>query len=457
MEDEVQSLARQFNGMAAISIPKVIRKEAEKNYVHALALKFCCMKGVNKVVVAPLLRRSWYLWRLKVLEGGPWTGNDWALAVGEWDVDRNAENVIPIKVPMWAQVHNLPLVLVQEEYEDRFGLLMGEPVDVSKTSLVVHENLVQKNFFRVRPIVDGCYVFEEDEDESLWVDFKYERLPKYCMKCARLTHDTSICSLKKVEGDGFLYAYLRAELNNKDYKTDVKRPQAQKAVGFKGPGSKIGGLAITECRGDFRTNACPEGVVEASGMKRTMMTEYLNMDICGRDTLRDFENIGRKREGDQVALMKAKKGKAISEEDIEGYLNLNNQPYFLNQGPTDDFLLQDIVDAAVAACWSPAPPSAMKILVWNCRGLGSSSAVRALQELIRVYRPLVVGIVESKSSSSRCEVVRVKLGFDCCFAVPARGRSGGLALFWNNMSDVSVVSYSGYQGYWLICPSLKLK
>ncbi|CAM8926103.1 unnamed protein product [Rhodiola kirilowii] len=86
----------------------------------------------------------------------------------------------------------------------------------------------------------------------------------------------------------------------------------------------------------------------------------------------------------------------------------------------------------------------MKILVWNCRGLGSSSAVRALQELIRVYRPLVVGIVESKSSSSRCEVVRVKLGFDCCFDVPARGRSGGLALFWNNMSDVSVVSYSGY-------------
>ncbi|KAL9690014.1 hypothetical protein QQ045_010407 [Rhodiola kirilowii] len=70
--------------------------------------------------------------------------------------------------------------------------------------------------------------------------------------------------------------------------------------------------------------------------------------------------------------------------------------------------------------------------------------VRALQELIRVHRPLVVGLVESKSDSSRCEKVRVKLGFDCCFAVPARGRSGGLVLFWNNMTDVSVVSYSGF-------------
>ncbi|CAM8995780.1 unnamed protein product [Rhodiola kirilowii] len=86
----------------------------------------------------------------------------------------------------------------------------------------------------------------------------------------------------------------------------------------------------------------------------------------------------------------------------------------------------------------------MKLLVWNCRGLGSSSAVRALQEVIRSYRPLVVGLIESKSDCRRCELVRVKLGFDCCFAVPARGRSGGLVLFWNNSSDVSVVSYSGF-------------
>ncbi|CAM8918528.1 unnamed protein product [Rhodiola kirilowii] len=86
----------------------------------------------------------------------------------------------------------------------------------------------------------------------------------------------------------------------------------------------------------------------------------------------------------------------------------------------------------------------MKLLIWNCRGLGSSSAVRALQDVIRSYRPLVVGLVESKSDCRRCEIVRVKLGFDCCFAVPARGRSGGLVLFWNNISEVDVVSYSGF-------------
>ncbi|KAL9667618.1 hypothetical protein QQ045_001981 [Rhodiola kirilowii] len=162
------------------------------------------MKGVHKDVVAPLLKRAWFLQgkvkfmdlsfdmilaifetkqdKLKVIEGGPWTGDGWAIAVGEWDVNRYANNVIPTMVPMWVQVHNLPLVLIQDQYEDRFGWLIGDPVDVSKTSLVVHESVVQKNFLRVRvlvdstqPLVDGYYVFEEDEDEPLWVEFKYER------------------------------------------------------------------------------------------------------------------------------------------------------------------------------------------------------------------------------------------------------------------------------------------
>ncbi|CAM8982331.1 unnamed protein product [Rhodiola kirilowii] len=86
----------------------------------------------------------------------------------------------------------------------------------------------------------------------------------------------------------------------------------------------------------------------------------------------------------------------------------------------------------------------MKVLAWNCRGLGSPTAVRALKEVIKASNPSVVGLLESKCGSRRCEYVRIKLGFDCCFVVPARGRSGGLALFWNNSTDVSVVSYSGF-------------
>ncbi|KAL9671942.1 hypothetical protein QQ045_009516 [Rhodiola kirilowii] len=70
--------------------------------------------------------------------------------------------------------------------------------------------------------------------------------------------------------------------------------------------------------------------------------------------------------------------------------------------------------------------------------------VRALKEVIRSSNPSVVGLIETKCGKRHCEIIRVQLGFDCCFVVPVRGRSGGLALFWKNIMDVSVISYSGF-------------
>lgn len=36
----------------------------------------------------------------------------------------------------------------------------------------------------------------------------------------------------------------------------------------------------------------------------------------------------------------------------------------------------------------------------------------------------------------------MNLGFDCCFCVPCTGKSGGLILLWNKISDVSIDSFS---------------
>ncbi|KAL9684603.1 hypothetical protein QQ045_022044 [Rhodiola kirilowii] len=372
------------------------------------------MKGVHKDVVAPLLKLAWFLQgdvkfvdlsfdmilaifetkqdKLKVIEGGPWTGDGWAIAVGEWDVDRYANNVIPTMVPMWVQVHNLPLVLIQDQYEDRFGWLIGVPVDVSKTSLVVHESVVQKNFLRVhvlvdstQPLVDGCYVFEEDEEEPLWVEFKYERLPKYCLKCARLTHDTSSCSLKNVDGDGFLYAYLRADPNNREGKFEGRRPQGQKEAAFKSPELKQGNLAITEFKGVKRANAC--SVEEKFGRKREVEHVRVSNSKEGKAVWENFDDelykgmtnlvpslIGGFEKQSPVwisgpnlsvvdpfeiklieAPLTSAENRVVSgprfreftpDQEFEIFFNLNNQPYLLNQGETNDFLLQDIVVAA---------------------------------------------------------------------------------------------------------------
>ncbi|CAM8905799.1 unnamed protein product [Rhodiola kirilowii] len=86
----------------------------------------------------------------------------------------------------------------------------------------------------------------------------------------------------------------------------------------------------------------------------------------------------------------------------------------------------------------------MSSLSWNCRGLGGAATVRALANLVRVYKPSLVGVMETKAEKGRTEQVRRQLGFDNGFTVERRGRSGGLALWWRKSSNVLVRSYSDY-------------
>ncbi|CAM8951075.1 unnamed protein product [Rhodiola kirilowii] len=86
----------------------------------------------------------------------------------------------------------------------------------------------------------------------------------------------------------------------------------------------------------------------------------------------------------------------------------------------------------------------MKVFVWNCRGLGTSRTIRELRNFISTKNPHIICILESKSNLSKMEMVRVHLGYDCCFAVPSRGKSGGVAVFWRSNLDVQVINYSFY-------------
>ena len=57
------------------------------------------------------------------------------------------------------------------------------------------------------------------------------------------------------------------------------------------------------------------------------------------------------------------------------------------------------VDGSVAVmrCCESASSSPMSVLVWNCRGLRSSLAVRLLTEEVRSKNPTLVFLVETKA------------------------------------------------------------
>lgn len=80
----------------------------------------------------------------------------------------------------------------------------------------------------------------------------------------------------------------------------------------------------------------------------------------------------------------------------------------------------------------------MKILSWNCRGLGNSRAVRALGDLVKSRKPNILFLIETLSTSDRIKKLSSKLGYDNVWIIDCIGRSGGLALLWDRSIQCSV-------------------
>jgi exonuclease III len=84
----------------------------------------------------------------------------------------------------------------------------------------------------------------------------------------------------------------------------------------------------------------------------------------------------------------------------------------------------------------------MKILSWNCRGLGNPQLVRALTHLVRTKKPHLVFLIKTKMTKNKVEFIRIKLGYNRMFVVDCKGRNGGLLLLWNSDSHMEIQNFS---------------
>ncbi|KAK2648963.1 hypothetical protein Ddye_016452 [Dipteronia dyeriana] len=90
------------------------------------------------------------------------------------------------------------------------------------------------------------------------------------------------------------------------------------------------------------------------------------------------------------------------------------------------------------------PSEAMKILVWNVRGMGSSRAFQVLLKLKQAYNPDVLFLMETKVNHSQMERIRVKLGFSSNLVVDCVGTKGVLSLMWSDDTNIRLLSYSSF-------------
>lgn len=84
----------------------------------------------------------------------------------------------------------------------------------------------------------------------------------------------------------------------------------------------------------------------------------------------------------------------------------------------------------------------MRLLCWNCRGLGSSSTVSHGERLTQKLKPGFIFLFETHSKEKKVIQILSKWGFEQSLEVPRSSLSGGLVLGWADTFQLQVIFQS---------------
>ncbi|KAA3461081.1 BEACH domain-containing lvsC [Gossypium australe] len=96
----------------------------------------------------------------------------------------------------------------------------------------------------------------------------------------------------------------------------------------------------------------------------------------------------------------------------------------------------------------------MKILCWNVRGLGNPRVTRRLQHTLKLYKPQLAFLIETKLDHIRMEQVRKRCGFQNGMDIATSGTRGGLCLGWNETNNLQAGrTRFKFESWWLLQPT----
>ena len=81
----------------------------------------------------------------------------------------------------------------------------------------------------------------------------------------------------------------------------------------------------------------------------------------------------------------------------------------------------------------------MKILSWNCRGMGSNYTISYLRDIWHKHKPAFLFLSETKQQFDFVQNFQFHFGYKHLHTVDPIGKSGGLALYYDHDSPVSII------------------
>ncbi|XP_017604816.1 uncharacterized protein LOC108451662 [Gossypium arboreum] len=83
----------------------------------------------------------------------------------------------------------------------------------------------------------------------------------------------------------------------------------------------------------------------------------------------------------------------------------------------------------------------MRIICWNCRGVGNPATVRDLKQLLVANDPNIIFFCETKINANKFDSIRRKCRMEGCLAVKVEGKSGRLVMMWKDSKMVEIQTY----------------
>ncbi|OMO52105.1 reverse transcriptase [Corchorus capsularis] len=452
--------------------------------------------------------------KVRVTQQSPWSVMENHLMLKDWSEDAVLEEIDFTLSEFWVQVHNLPLSYMTRANAEKIAAMFPGMVELDFDS---DEDVRWNGVLRMKvrlnvedPLKTGFYLQRKDKP-PLWVAFKYERIPYFCYHCGRLGHVAKDCIYRNDGRKKGSYGQWMKATQLK-YKTVTKGGPSSNQSSWK---NNEGGREAA--RPSYADKERVQDVAPTKELTPAISDTTFNVKHAsavptaqGSSSLKEHlmlpgPSSGSIEAGNELGSLEKMEGKLIG--PTEKTISSPNQPmevslvstlgkrtrdvnmdqagdFNLNQGKRLKSELKaqisnwvyeyytgmwDVLQVGLAVDYDllselfghkEGETKSNIIESWekSAKGLGQPSAIRALKGLIHAHRPSIVFLSETKQRRSKLESLRNRLGFAGSHYVDRRGRSGGLALWWNSDFNLEVIADSrnfidvgtdlGEQGSW---------
>ncbi|XP_059451002.1 uncharacterized protein LOC132181786 [Corylus avellana] len=135
--------------------------------------------------------------KTRILEGCPWVIEGNVFSVADFDGVTPLEQIDFVKVAFWVRMYKLPLACMGAEVGKQIGSTVGlvEEVDTDEDGIGWGKFLrVKIRLDLTKPLARGRRL--KIEGSSVWINFQYERIPRFCFHCGIVLHGRMGCMKK---------------------------------------------------------------------------------------------------------------------------------------------------------------------------------------------------------------------------------------------------------------------